>query len=62
MADCIFCQIIQDKAPGSIVYQDKLAAAFLDIHPINFPLDRAKMDRIAANLCQALEQECTSAT
>ncbi|MCP4514118.1 MAG: HIT family protein, partial [Delftia sp.] len=33
MDDCIFCQIIQGKAPGSIVYQDELAVAFLDIHP-----------------------------
>ncbi len=35
MNDCIFCQIIQGQAPASMVYQDELAVAFLDIHPIN---------------------------
>ena len=35
MDDCIFCQIIQRQAPGSIVYKDELAVAFLDIHAIN---------------------------
>jgi len=33
--DCIFCQIIQRQAPGSIVYEDELSVAFLDIHAIN---------------------------
>lgn len=32
--ECIFCQIIQGKAPARIVYQDDLATAFEDIHPI----------------------------
>jgi histidine triad (HIT) family protein len=33
--DCVFCQIVADEAPASIVYEDELALAFLDIHPIN---------------------------
>lgn len=33
--DCIFCQIIAGKAPASVTYEDELALAFLDIHPIN---------------------------
>ena len=37
MDDCIFCQIIQRQVPGSIVYEDELAVAFLDIHAINLP-------------------------
>lgn len=35
MGDCIFCQIIAGEAPASVVYEDELALAFLDIHPIN---------------------------
>jgi len=33
--NCIFCKIIAGKAPASMVYQDKLVAAFLTIEPIN---------------------------
>jgi histidine triad (HIT) family protein len=29
---CIFCRIIAGKAPASIVYEDGLALAFLDLH------------------------------
>jgi histidine triad (HIT) family protein len=43
--DCIFCQIIQRRAPGSIVYEDELAVAFLDIHPIN-PGDTMVVPRV----------------
>ena len=35
MDDCIFCQIIAGEAPASVVYEDELALAFLDIHAIN---------------------------
>jgi len=33
--NCIFCNIIQKKAPASIVYEDKKTIAFLSIQPIN---------------------------
>ncbi|WP_413575499.1 HIT family protein [Bdellovibrio sp. HCB290] len=32
---CIFCQIINREAPASIVYEDDLAIAFLDIEPVS---------------------------
>jgi histidine triad (HIT) family protein len=31
--DCIFCKIIQGKAPARIVYQDEQVTAFWDIVP-----------------------------
>lgn len=31
---CIFCQIIDRKAPASIAYEDELFVAFLDIYPV----------------------------
>jgi histidine triad (HIT) family protein len=34
-ADCIFCNILDKKAPASFVYQDELCVAFMDIHPVN---------------------------
>lgn len=32
-ADCIFCAIIERRAPAHIVYEDAAAVAFLDIFP-----------------------------
>lgn len=34
MPDCIFCRIIARQASGTILYQDELATAFRDIHPV----------------------------
>ena len=34
MPDCIFCQIIQGRAPATIVHQDEHVTAFLDIRPV----------------------------
>jgi histidine triad (HIT) family protein len=34
-SSCIFCQIIDEKADGSIVYRDDLVTAFMDIRPVN---------------------------
>ncbi len=31
--DCLFCKIINKTIPAEIVYEDKDALAFLDIHP-----------------------------
>ena len=31
--DCLFCKIINKKIPAEIIYEDKDALAFLDIHP-----------------------------
>jgi histidine triad (HIT) family protein len=32
--DCIFCQIVADKIPSDILYQDEDVLAFRDIHPL----------------------------
>jgi histidine triad (HIT) family protein len=34
MADCIFCSIIEGRAPASFLYQDDRSVAFLDLFPI----------------------------
>ncbi|PMB05507.1 HIT family protein [Fischerella thermalis CCMEE 5273] len=33
--DCIFCDIVEKKAPASIVFEDDKVLAFLDISPVN---------------------------
>ncbi len=33
--DCIFCEIIARRLPGSFVYEDEACAAFMDIRPVN---------------------------
>jgi histidine triad (HIT) family protein len=35
MSDCIFCSILAGELPSSIVYQDDLCTAFMDIQPVN---------------------------
>lgn len=35
MSSCIFCDIIARKAPASIVYEDDVVIAFMDLFPIN---------------------------
>ena len=35
MESCVFCDIVSGKAPSSIIYQDDIVIAFLDINPIN---------------------------
>ena len=32
--NCIFCKIITGEAPASIVYEDEICLAFLDIQPV----------------------------
>ncbi len=32
---CIFCDILEGKAPANFVYRDEFVAAFMDIHPVN---------------------------
>ena len=34
MAGCLFCAIVRGEAPASVVYEDGLCMAFLDIHPV----------------------------
>jgi histidine triad (HIT) family protein len=35
MTDCIFCDIIAERAPASVVYSDGLVLATMDIGPVN---------------------------
>src|SRR5215218_2345596 len=35
MPDCIFCSIIAGTSPASVVYEDDIAMAFMDIGPVN---------------------------
>ena len=32
---CVFCQIIEGTLPASIVYEDDLVLAFMDLNPVN---------------------------
>ncbi len=32
---CVFCDIVEGKAPASVVYADEIATAFMDIQPVN---------------------------
>ena len=32
---CIFCKIVHKQLPASMIYEDKVAMAFLDIRPLN---------------------------
>lgn len=32
--DCIFCQILADKAPATVLYEDDVAVVILDLFPI----------------------------
>ncbi len=34
MQNCIFCKIINNQAAASIVYQDEICLAFMDIQPV----------------------------
>lgn len=34
MDGCVFCEIVAGTSPASVVYDDALALAFLDIHPV----------------------------
>lgn len=31
---CVFCRIIEGELPASVVHEDEIVLAFLDIHPI----------------------------
>jgi histidine triad (HIT) family protein len=35
MATCIFCDILAGRAPASVVYQDDVCWAFMDLHQVN---------------------------
>ena len=35
MSECVFCQIIHEQLPASVVYEDEQVIAFLSNHPVN---------------------------
>jgi len=35
MSDCVFCDIVAGTAPASVVYEDEVVIAFMDIGPVN---------------------------
>ena len=35
MGSCVFCDILAGELPSSIVYQDEICSAFMDIQPVN---------------------------
>jgi histidine triad (HIT) family protein len=35
MTGCIFCKILAGELPASVVYQDEICTAFMDIQPVN---------------------------
>lgn len=34
MDDCVFCKIVRNEIPATKIYEDEVALAFLDIHPV----------------------------
>ena len=34
MNECIFCKIVREEMPATIVYKDEQVTAFRDIHPV----------------------------
>jgi histidine triad (HIT) family protein len=35
MSSCVFCDILADKLPSSVILQDGLCCAFMDFQPVN---------------------------
>jgi histidine triad (HIT) family protein len=35
MSPCVFCNIVADKVPASVVFEDEACLAFIDIQPVN---------------------------
>ena len=33
--DCIFCKIVRKEIPASIIFEDELSLAFMDIYPVS---------------------------
>ncbi|HEV8716950.1 MAG TPA: HIT family protein [Candidatus Binatia bacterium] len=56
MNDCIFCRILSGKLPASIVHQDNICTALLDIQPINPGHTLVIPNRHAAHLADLDEE------
>lgn len=53
---CVFCKIISGQAPASVVYEDELVLAFMDIQPVN-PGHVLITPRVHASLLADLDPE-----
>ncbi|MBN2053836.1 HIT family protein [bacterium] len=52
MADCIFCDIVNHRAEATLLWQDHLVTAFLDIQPVNAGHMDIVPNNHAANLAE----------
>ena len=48
--NCIFCKILHNQAPASIIYRGEICTAFMDIQPVNPGHILVVPNRHAANL------------
>jgi histidine triad (HIT) family protein len=55
MPNCIFCDILADRAPASFIHRDDLCVAFMDIRPVN-PGHVLVVPRIHAALISGLDE------
>ncbi len=56
MTDCVFCRILAGEEPVSVVYQDDLCSAFMDIQPVN-PGHLLVIPKVHAPYLAQLDQE-----
>jgi len=57
MSDCVFCKLMSGETEASIVYQDDLCSAFMDIQPVNPGHVLVVPNRHAPHLADLLEEE-----
>jgi histidine triad (HIT) family protein len=55
--DCIICKLLSGELPVSMVHQDDLCAAFMDIQPVNPGHVLVVPNRHASNLSELNEDE-----
>ena len=55
--NCIFCKILNKQAPASLLYEDEICTAFLDIQPVNPGHILIVPNRHASNLSELNLQE-----
>lgn len=60
MPDCIFCQILSGTAPASLVHEDSLVAAFMDIRPVNLGHLLVIPKRHAASMADVTAEEAAA--
>lgn len=61
MADCLFCKLIAGDIPASVVYEDELTLAFMDIGQVNPGHVLVATRRHATDLLELTEDEAAAA-